>query len=172
MSDLIWHIHTQTIPAALSLLPGAMDSREARAEMLTIGLQESGFNARMQGGHGTRRGTGPASGFFQFERAGGVKEILTSPDTKDYALRICRMFLYEPTPRVVHAALADHDVLACVFARLLLWRDPRTMPSPIEAEKGWRIYLANWRPGKPRPKHWPGNFKQAWAIVKGDEVIS
>lgn len=168
VSELVWHLHQYTVSAAFSLLPGAMNSREARAMLLAIGYQESAFNARMQGGHGTVRGTGPASGFWQFERAGGVTEILTSEDTKDHAIRICRLFLYEPTPTVIHQAIADHDVLACCFARLLLWRDPRALPSPIEADKGWSIYVSNWRPGRPHPDAWAANFARAWSIVKGD----
>ena len=166
--DLVWHLHQFTIPAAYSLLPGVMNSREASAMLLATGLQESAFNARMQGGRGIIRGTGPASGFWQFERAGGVTEILTSEDTRVYAISICRMFLYEPTPVVVHRAIADNDVVACSFARLLLWRDPRALPSPIEVDKGWKIYLANWRPGKPHPQTWPENFKTAWRIVRGE----
>lgn len=176
--DLIWHIYKQTIPAAYSLLPGQMDSRESTAMLLAIGLHESGFRARKQG---TLRAlstiadfdptAGPARGFWQFERLGGVVEILTSPDTKDIVLPICKMFLIDPNARAVHAAIGLHDVLAAVFARLLLWRDPRPMPSPIEANKGYSIYLSNWRPNPDaaasHAKDWPGNFDKAWSLVKG-----
>ena len=162
MSDLIWHIHTHTIPAALSLLPAQMTSREARAMLLAIGLQESRFQHRRQ------QGNGPARGFWQFEKLGGVQEILTNKTTAVVALPIASTFLYPTTPAACHAAIEHHDVLAAVFARLLLWVDPRALPTPIEADKGWAIYLANWRPGKPRPAAWPANFAQAWRMVKGD----
>lgn len=165
--DLIWHIDRYTIPAALGLLPGAMTSPEARAMLLATGLQESEFHARRQGGHGTTPGQGPARSFWQFERMGGVAEILTGPTTAPIIIPICRMFLYEPTPAVCHVAIENHDVLAACFARLLLYVDPRTMPSPIETDKGWSIYLKNWRPGAPRPADWPRNFARAWQIVKG-----
>jgi hypothetical protein len=172
MTELIWYIYRHTIPSALSLLPGDMDSREAKAMMLAIGLHESEFNARRQGGRGTIPGNGPARGFWQFERMGGVAEILQSDDTKDYIIPICRMFLYEPTPAICHAAIEHHDVLAACFARLLLRRDPRSNPSPIEIEKGYKIYLRNWRPNPDaaaaHAKDWPGNFKRAWQIVKGE----
>lgn len=166
-ADLLWHVHRHTIPAALALLPGQMDTPEARAMLLAIGLQESEFNARRQGGRGTKPGNGPARGFWQFERSGGVAEILTATDTADLIAPICRMFLYEPNPLVCHAAIEHQDTLAACFARLLLWRDPRALPTMTEPDKGWRIYLARWRPGKPHPETWPSNFADAWALVRG-----
>lgn len=162
--DLIWHVHKSVIPSALALLPGQMDSMQARAMLLATGLQESGFNARMQGGSGTVRGDGPAAGLWQFERTGGVTEILGA--FPDIVHPICRMLLYSPTPATVHKALADNDVLACVFARLLLWRDPRSMPESNNPTKGWRIYLERWRPGMPHADSWTTNFRQAWEIVR------
>jgi len=163
-NELLWHVHRHVVPAALSLLPGKMDSIQARAMLLAIGLQESEFNARVQGGRGTTRGEGPAHGFWQFERKGGVIEVLT--DLREFSEPLCRELLYTPTSTVVHAALSDNDVLACAFARLLLWKDPRSMPESDDAAKGWKIYLANWRPGAPRPKDWPKNFKAAWETVR------
>lgn len=178
MIDLTWHVFTYTIPTAYSLLPGQMDSREATAMLLAIGLHESSFKARVQGRIRSLKtvedfdpAAGPARGFWQFERMGGVSEILESPDTKDIALPICKMFLIDPSPRAVHAAIGLHDVLAAAFARLLLWRDARPMPTPIEMEKGYSIYLRNWRPNKDAAaahrKDWPGNFDRAWSLVKG-----
>lgn len=159
--NLIWHIDAYIIPAALSLLPGAMNFREARAQMLAIALQESQLRARRQ------MPVGPAMGLWQFEKNGGVKGVLTHPSTRSIILPIAKMLLYEPSPEVCHLAIKDNDVLAAVFARLLLWTDPRTLPSPIEVDKGWSIYRDNWRPGKPHPEKWPDNFNQAWQIVKG-----
>lgn len=46
-----------------------MDSAAARCQMLAIGLQESRLQHRRQNG-------GPARGFWQFEKGGGVKGIL------------------------------------------------------------------------------------------------
>lgn len=164
MSDLTWFVHTQIIPAALSLLPAKMNSLQARAMLIAIGLQESGFNARAQGGHGTVKGTGPASGFWMFEKAGGVTEVLT--DLQEIVAPICRELLYQPTPGVIHPALADNWVLAAVFARLLLWKDPRSMPESNNPKKGWAVYRDRWQPGKPGPDRWPGNFATAWTIVR------
>lgn len=163
--ELLWHVREHTIPAALALLPGRMDSPEARAMLLATGLQESDFAARRQ-----KVAPGvppPASGLWQFERKGGVTEILTSPNTCSIVLPICQLLLVEPTPVVVHSAIVYNDVLACVFARLLLYRDPRPMPGKNFSSVGWDIYLKNWRPGTPHPEKWPKNFEHAWRVVAG-----
>ena len=52
------YIRDVVIPAALHMLPGHMDSPEARAMLLAIGLQESKLTYRRQVG-------GPAHGFWQ-----------------------------------------------------------------------------------------------------------
>lgn len=165
-SEFVWHLREHTIPAALALLPGRMDTPEARAMLFATGYQESNFNARIQGGAGTKPGKGPARGLWQFERGGGVTEILNSPDTREVIRPICRMFLFEPTPIVMHEAIANNDVIAACFARLLLYRDPRPMPKENQSLLGWDIYLKNWRPGKPRLADWPDNFKRGWSLVK------
>lgn len=164
-TELIDHIRRRSIPAAFDLLPARMASPEAVAMLLAIGLQESAFRARRQGGHGTTPGAGPARGFWQFERFGGVKEILTHSVTGPIIRPIAELCLYAPTPETCHAAIEHHDVLAICFARLLLWVDPRALPPATDPETGWRIYLANWRPGKPHPLTWPANFRSAWAYV-------
>jgi len=169
--DLIWHLESQTIPAAFALLPGAMTSREAVAMLLAIGLQESGFSARRQGGSPTTVGIGPARGFWQFERGGGVAEILSSPNTKDIIVPIVKLFCFQPTAVACHEAIQNHDVLAVCFARLLLWRDPRTLPGPHDPHTGWDIYLKNWRPGKPHESTWQWHFNHAWQIARGVALV-
>jgi hypothetical protein len=104
------------------------------------------------------------------EMNGGVAELLESADTKDIFKPICRMLLYEPKKEVIHIAIENNDTLAAVGARLLLWRDPRTLPSPVEQTKGWQIYLDRWRPGKPHRDMWIKNFSLAWLVVRGEEL--
>lgn len=160
--ELIWHVHEHTIPAALSLLPGKMDSSAARAMLLAIGLQESRFEHRVQ------VPSGPAHGFWQFEKGGGVKGVLGHPLTQPVLLPVLDTLCYAPLIPECYAAIAHHDVLACVFARLLLWTDPRSLPTVNQPDKGWAIYLAQWRPGKPHVKTWPGYFTEAWRVVAGE----
>lgn len=142
----------RTIPAAMSMLPDKMDGREARVMLLAIGLQESRFEYR-------RQIKGPARGFWQFEEGGGVKGVLTHHATRDHARAACNALCYSPLQSIVYPALADNDVLACVFARLLLWSHPE--PLATTAEDGWKQYLDTWRPGKPHPETWPALFEKA-----------
>lgn len=165
-SELLWHVHSYIIPAAFALLPGRMSSREAHAMLLAIGLQESNFVARQQGGTKRTEGLGPAKSWWQFERNGGVKELLESSDTASVLGSVCDVLGYPVrTPASLHEAMEHNDVLAACMARLLLWRDPRTMPSKSAPVKGWAIYIERWRPGAPHPDTWKGYFENAWEIV-------
>jgi hypothetical protein len=167
-SEFVYYIYERIFPAAFALLPAGWDSREARAELLAIGYQESEFNARIQGGKGTKAGKGPAHGLWQFEKMGGVWEALSSPITGPVLQPICRQLLYVPTPAVVHEAIVHNDVLAMCLARCLLRIDFRALPTPLEWQKGWSIYKNNWRPGEPHPEKWARNFSIGWKIVKGE----
>lgn len=148
------------LPAALSLLPAPMDSPAARALLLAIGLQESRFEYRLQ------KGGGPAHGYWQFERGGGVRGVLSHSATAGHARRVCAALHYEPRTGDVYRALADNDLLACCLARLLLWTLPGALPGPADAEEGWRQYTAAWRPGKPHPETWPAFHARAWAALE------
>jgi hypothetical protein len=156
---MIHTVQSFIFPAAFALLPGVMDTPEARAMLLAIGLQESKFAARRQ------LGGGPARGLWQFEKGGGTTGVLTHPSSKAYARLVCAELLYTPDVSEVFDALPDNDVLACCFARLLLWTLPGLLPSRENATKGYAQYLDAWRPGKPRPEDWPENFAQAWELL-------
>jgi hypothetical protein len=148
---------TRILPPALALLPEKMDSRQARALVLAICLQESGL------AHRTQMNGGPARGLAQFERGGGVRGVLTHPASRDYADRVCRLRGIQPTPGQVYNSLADDDILAVALARLLLWTDPHTLPA--DEQGGWDLYARVWRPGKPRPDDWPANYRTACETV-------
>ncbi len=62
----------------------------------------------------------------------------------------------------VYEAIRYNDNLAVVFARLLLYTDPRPLPS-VESEyiESWEYYLRNWRPGKPHHETWAVNRQKA-----------
>lgn len=142
------YLMNRVLPAAFSLLPPKMFSPQAEVMLLAIGWQESRFAHRRQIG-------GPAVGWWQFERGGGVRGVLEHPDSKDHAAAVCEALCYPPEPAAVYAALADNDVLACAFARLLLYTHPDPLPDLGDADGAWNYYLALWRPGKPRRETWP-----------------
>lgn len=154
-------ITKSAIDPALTLLPAAMDKPQARVMMLAIGLQESRFIHREQIG-------GPARGFWQFEKGGGVKGVMNHPLSSDLAKKICqaRDVLFDRT--TIYNTLAKDDVLAAAFARLLLWTDPKSLPGKNDSSGGWDLYNRVWRPGKPHPQTWGDFYQQALKYVYGE----
>lgn len=166
-------VHRHILPAAYSLLPPQMHTLEATAFLLTAGLQESKFLERRQVLAGGR--PGPAAGLWQFERGGGVHGVLTHPTTSVLALDALWALHYHVTKSSaarVHAALEHNDVLAAVFARLLLWTLPAALPRRDQPELAWSQYLAAWQPGKPHPETWPDYHRIAWqrVMIVGDHL--
>lgn len=135
--------------------------RDLRADVLLIAIagQESNWESRVQ------HGNGPAHGLWQFERLGGVAGVLGDARTCLQARALCKRRGVMPEPRAVWNRLTEDDVLAAGFARLLLFTDPRSLPPIGEQDGAWRVYLKCWRPGKPRPDHWPRNYRAAMAAV-------
>ena len=151
-------ITKSAINPALALLPRAMDKPQARVMLLAIGLQESRFTHLEQIG-------GPARGFWQFEKGGGVKGVMNHPSTSAMAKAICADSGVPFDRTIVYQTLAKNDELAAAFARLLLWTDPKSLPSKDDAEAGWELYARTWRPGKPHRQTWDAFYKQATDYV-------
>lgn len=147
------------ISSALGLLPPRMDTPDARALLMAIALQESELKARRQ------FGGGPARSYFQFE-LGGIEGVLSHQSSGRTARALCVELDIGPTGPAVYQAIEFNDVLACGFARLLLWTLPTKLPSKTETVEALGQYLAAWRPGKPRLGAWPENFTQAWAVTE------
>lgn len=149
----------RVISAGLAFLPERFNSPEARAMLLAIGLQESGFRFRRQ------MGDGPARGYWQFEQSGGVAGVMRHPQTSGYALDVARRLDYPFVANVLWAGLEHNDVLAVVFARLNLFWLPSALPGRDECERAWRQYLSAWRPGQPHAETWASYFSRAWDCV-------
>ena len=144
-----------SISQALALLPKNMDSPQARVMLLAIGLQESRFEYRRQ------IGNGPAKGYYQFEKGGGVKGCIQLPVSAPHLRKVCQERGVEFTAQAVWDAIEHDDVLAAALARLLLWTDPKPLPSIDDAAGAWAVYLRTWRPGKPHLSSWAGLHRQA-----------
>lgn len=139
----------------LAQLPMSMDSPAARVMLLTIGQQESKFQDRAQVLNGG--GKGPARGFWQFERGGGVKGVMNHHTTTGHAHRLCAERGVEWDAAAIWARLETDDLLACGFARLLLYSDPKALPAIDDAAAAWDLYAKRtWRPGKPHRETWDG----------------
>lgn len=157
---MLKQIRASAIAPALALLPAKMSGSRAEQMLLSIGLQESRFEYRRQ------MGNGPARGFWQFEKGGGVRGVLEFTTTKSLARAVCQARGVAPTADAVHAALEHDDVLAAAFARLLLWTDPKPLPAVGEVQQAWDLYIRTWRPGKPHRQTWDGLYARAM-----DEVV-
>ena len=153
----------QAVHEALRLLPPAMDSKEARVMLYAIGLQESRFTHRAQVIDGG--GKGPARGYWQFERGGGVTGVLRHPASRFWANSVCNARNIPAQPLNVWLALETDDVLAAALARLLLFTDPARLPAVGEQADSWSYYMRNWRPGKPHPRTWPECYETALKAV-------
>lgn len=149
---------TVAINPGFALLPARMDSPRARAMVVAICLQESALQHRRQIG-------GPARGYAQFERGGGVLGVLTHRLTRAHAEDVCWKLDIPATADAVYEAIEFNDPLAVAFARLLLWSDPGTLPDKHSDRHGWSLYLRTWRPGKPKPAKWQGCFGVAFDLV-------
>ncbi len=126
--------------------------------LLAIGLQESGLCKRRQLG-------GPARGFWQFER-NGIIGVLRHRETIGPLNKALNTLCYLPNESECYDAVEHNDVLAAVFARLLLWTLPSALPTKDETAIGWTQYLDAWRPGRPHEARWSGNYRAAWAHVE------
>jgi hypothetical protein len=126
---------------------------------LAIGLQESRFTHRQQIG-------GPARGFWQFEKGGGVSGVLRHHSTSEYARAVCSDRGVLADESAVYARLDQDDVLAAAFARLLLWTDPKSMPALGEVDRAWDLYARTWRPGKPHRQTWDALYHRAMEAVR------
>lgn len=144
MDDPIPHALT-ALTDALRMLPPELDTRPARVQLITTGLQESLLQFRRQivGG----RPVGPAAGLLQFEEGGGVRGVLNHRSTQLMAQAVCRARGVQPEQRAVWMALERDDVLAMAFGRLLLYSDPKSLPLSEDVEGSWQCYLRTWRPG-------------------------
>lgn len=147
-------IQAGVIAPALALLPAKMSGSRATVMLLAIGLQESGFTQRCQV-------NGPAQGLWQFEQGGGVAGVLRYPSTQALAISVCHAEGVTPIPSAVYGALATNDILAAVFARLLLWTDPAPLPALGDAYGAWEVYTRVWRPGALARD--PDGLRDRWA---------
>lgn len=144
------------IDPALKLLPARMDSYEARVMLLTVGQQESRFEHRRQMVGSPPQPTGPAMGFWQFERGGGVKGVMTHPAVVSLTRMLCEARGVPFEADAIWRALQNDDVLAAGLARLLLITDPKPLPAVNDPSGSWSYYLRTWRPGQPHQQTWAG----------------
>ena len=145
--------------AALTEQGGPPVSDAARRFLLAVALQESGPKLEARYQNSPAASPGPARGWWQFEQGGGVRGVLTHSASQRLARLMCDACTVVAADAAVWRALEGHDLLASAFGRLLLWTDPQ--PLPTTQQGAWDCYMRLWRPGKPKPDVWPGNWRTA-----------
>lgn len=157
-NPVLGYIVRNSIMPAMALLPMKLNSTPAVVMLLAIGLQESRFVHRTQIG-------GPAHGFWQFERGGGVKGVLGHPSTVALIREVCLDRQVPFDAESVYQAIVQDDILAAAMARLLLFSDPKPLPDVKDRDGAWDCYVRNWRPGKPHRDTWESFHNAARAVV-------
>lgn len=159
-----FHLHEYVVFPALEYLSELaeknLNTREARRLLVAIAWQESRVTERAQVLGGGRYG--PARGFWQFEKGGGLSGVIAHGATQRLAVKLLKEMAI-PYPQQF-LAIELNDMIACCFARMLLYTDPSPLPTGNPAwaleGQGWEYYLRNWRPGKPHR----GTWAEAWRI--------
>lgn len=154
------------IRPTLSGMGPKFHSTEAEAMLVAIAHQESGIRYRRQIGADGKPMEHLARGLWQFERGGGVRGVLEHSTTKKAAAAAAQALLYPAEAQAIHTAIADNDILACVWARLLLWTLPQPLPALGQETEAWHQYIAAWRPGKPHRDRWVQSYKLAMETVQ------
>ena len=160
--------------AHLSSQFGISGGAPAEAMLISTGLQESDFRVRDQITSGPNV-IGPATGFWQFEKAGGVRGVMRHPASRD----IARQLASDADVAFAEDAIwrsfveAAQDELACGFARLLLLTDPQPLPVAVPASEdaAWLCYLRNWRPGAPHRDQWTAHWRTACQTVTATTAL-
>lgn len=159
-----WLLATAINPALedLERIAGIKPTDVARRNLVAISVKEADAKSRHQILDNPDSG-GPARGLFQFERGGGVKGVMQHPASSEAAKKLCEFYRVEWNRSAIWRTLEGHDRLAAVFARLLLYTDPR----PLRDDQAGTLeyYLANWRPGVENRAKWPMSWATAVRVV-------
>lgn len=147
------------VAEALKRLPDRMNTREARVMLFAIALQESRTVHRRQIVNG--KPTGPAKGFWQFERGGGCVGVVSHPSSRYWMWTVCEQYGVAFNATALWNAIETNDTLAAAAARLLLFTDPKRLPEVGDERGAWNLYIRTWRPGKPHRGTWGALYAEA-----------
>jgi hypothetical protein len=132
---------------------------QAEVMLLAIAGQESNLAHRFQI-------SGPARGFWQFERGGGLAGVMSHKATAKIMHDALDELGIGTGYEAAWAALPYSELLQVTAARCLLLSDPKPLP-PLEDEQlAWAYYLRNWRPGRPHSDAWTTHYRAALAATR------
>ena len=151
-------------PSLSEITPIIDVPRSSGADILLLAIagQESNWTHRYQVTSAKNR-KGPARGFWQFEKNGGVAGVMRHNWTSSKAKKLVSYLELDWNRTTLWTELETNDLLSTGFARLLLWTDPNSLPRT--SPQSWRYYIRNWRPGKPHPAKWRNIWNQSKATI-------
>lgn len=117
--------------------------------MMAICGQESNWASRIQ-----NNGAGPARSYGQFERNGGVAEVMSNITTSVWLKEICDSLDIPFKIDAIFEAMAWNDTLAISMIRFLIYIDKDVVPKAGLIDDAYSYYLRNWRPGAPSKLRW------------------
>lgn len=141
----------------------AVVSREAEVLLTAIAAQESALRHRQQLG-------GPARGFWQFEKMGGLNGVLEHHRTGPMAVAFVESVGLKAELPLLWDQLPYSELLQAGLARLLLWSDNPPLPRIGEKDAAWATYLRIWRPGKPHRGRWDAAYDGAVELARLDPL--
>ena len=144
---------------ALSAIYGVSNTKAARVFLMAVAGHETNWSARRQVPGGEARG------YWQFEKNGGVAAVVLDPLTSSILEPFCKSRDIPFDVATIYEAIAWHDTLAYVVARLFTWMDPRPIPVVGDSAGSYQYYLDIWRPGAKLPGSWPALYQQALAVT-------
>lgn len=145
----------RAVDPGLALLPSYMTCDCSRVILMSIAGQETNWAARIQSGGG------PAHGYWQFQIEGVNEVIEKQGPLANAVLKTLDIPITE-----AYAAVQYNDLVACVFARLLLWNDPAALPAWGDLAGSFGYYNRNWRPGKPDQTRWGPAYSSSMNAIQ------
>ena len=155
------HVIRPGLAVLADTVGGEVQSPQAECLMLAIAIQESALRHRVQVG-------GPARGWWQFEKAGGLAGVMEHARTRTHLAHYCEAVGLKYDIHALWDALPHSELLQVALARLLLWSDAKSLPGLGDKEGAWQYYLRNWRPGKPGMARWGAAYDGAAELVRID----
>jgi hypothetical protein len=132
---------------------------QAEVMLLAIAGQESNLEHRFQV-------HGPARGWWQFERGGGLAGVMSHKATGKIMHDALDELGIGTAYEAAWAALPYSELLQVTAARCLLYTDPAPLPEVGDEQHAWAYYLRNWRPGRPHGDQWANHYRAALAATR------
>lgn len=150
-----------TLDEIAEFAPMMTRNRALRVLMTSIAGQESNWEHRVQ------IPSGMAHSLFQIEEA-TIPLIIANPASKElFTVGMDHFQIQDRSAPALFDLMADEagDKVSVLFARLLLWCNPKPIPYEDEEQALFKYYRETWRPKHAVWARWPVVYGQAMMVV-------